>query len=154
MSAGTTVRSATSRDVEAVAPLLAGYLAFYGVERPAAEATAYLAARMDADDAVVLLAETDGGGPAGLAIAYPTWDTLELGSRWVLHDLFVAVEHRRSGIARALLKEVIARARAAGAVAISLETAHTNIAAQPLYASEGFVHDLEYRTYRLELTEG
>jgi ribosomal protein S18 acetylase RimI-like enzyme len=156
VSAGHRVRPATSSDVDALLPLVLGYLAFYEVEREPGAVAAHRRARLDAGEARVLVAEASGSGPegseaVGFALAHPTWDTLELAPRWILHDLYVAPAHRRSGVARALLREMVAAARAAGASAISLETAHSNTAAQPLYESEGFERDLVYRTYHREL---
>lgn len=152
MSVEHRVRQASSDDVEALLPLVLAYHDFYEVERDAADVAAYLRARLEAGDAVVLVAEATGAGTVGFALAHPTWDTLELAPRWILHDLYVAPDVRRSGVARSLVRAMVAAARAAGAAAVSLETAHTNTTAQPLYESEGFVHDLVYRSYHRDLT--
>lgn len=154
MSADVRIRVASSADLEALVPLVVAYHAFYGVDRDRADVTEFLRERLDAADAIVLLAEPSDGGAAGFALAYPTWDTLELASRWILHDLYVAPSHRRAGIARALLRAVVAAASSAGAAAVTLETAHDNVEAQPLYESEGFTHDRVYRTYHRGLTDG
>ncbi len=54
--------------------------------------------------------------------------------------LTVAVDpaHRRQGIARSLMAELITLARAHGASALFLEVAQTNAAARALYVAEGF----------------
>ena len=154
MSAGVRVRAASSADLAALVPLVRADHAFYDVDRDPARVTDFLRERLDAADAVVLLAEAPDGGAAGFALAYPTWDTLELAPRWILHDLYVAPAHRRAGVARALLRAIVAAARSAGAGAVTLETAHDNLTAQPLYESEGFTRDLVYRTYHRGLADG
>jgi ribosomal protein S18 acetylase RimI-like enzyme len=72
--------------------------------------------------------------------------SLMLGTAWSIRDLYVAPQHRRSGIARALLQYVIDDARAAGAYRVSLQTETDNTPALTLYAAAGFqpVTDLEW----------
>jgi GNAT superfamily N-acetyltransferase len=63
---------------------------------------------------------------------------LLLGVAWSVRDLFVDPGHRRTGVARALLQHAIDRARAAGALRLSLQTEPDNAAALALYTSLGF----------------
>ena len=55
-----------------------------------------------------------------------------------LGNLAVAPEHRRAGVARALVEDLLAAARARGARSITLEVRVSNFAAQALYRSHGF----------------
>ncbi|MEV0002915.1 GNAT family N-acetyltransferase [Micromonospora sp. NPDC050980] len=64
--------------------------------------------------------------------------SLMLGTSWSVRDLYVAPDHRRSGIANALLQHVIRNARAAGAHRVSLQTETDNIPALTLYTDIGF----------------
>ena len=64
--------------------------------------------------------------------------SLMLGTAWSIRDLYVAPQHRRSGIARTLLQHVIDDARVAGAYRVSLQTETDNAAALTLYAAAGF----------------
>lgn len=150
------VRPASPSDLDALTGLFEGYLAFYDVEVARPRAHAYLAGHLEDGTASVLvgaLAE-DPGTLVGFAQSYPTWDSLALAPRWILHDLFVAPSARRHGVGRALLRAVIAAATAAGAAGVSLETANDNLGAQGLYESEGFEHDRVYRTYVHDLGGG
>jgi ribosomal protein S18 acetylase RimI-like enzyme len=70
---------------------------------------------------------------------------------YLLNDLFVAPEARRLGVARRLLDEAANSARALGAIALSLSTAHSNQRAQALYESLGWQHEQEFREYTLTL---
>jgi ribosomal protein S18 acetylase RimI-like enzyme len=165
------VRPATDDDVDAVVDLFRQYLRFYEQEVPDAEARAYLAARRDAGDSVLLVAvlrpegsRPGAGGPegsrpeagkdapadgelVGFAQSYPTWSSVSLGRSWVLNDLFVSPAARGTGAGRALVRETCRRAKEAGAIRVSLATAWDNVAAQGLYESEGFVRDQHFHHY-------
>ncbi|MEU4385914.1 GNAT family N-acetyltransferase [Promicromonospora sp. NPDC023805] len=150
------VRPVTDDDVDAVVDLFRQYLRFYDQEVPDAEARAYLTARRDAGDCVLLIAVvrpegTEPGSAAeevvGFTQSYPTWSSVSLSRSWVLNDLFVAPDARGTGAARALVRETCRRAKEAGAIRVSLATAWDNVAAQGLYESEGFVRDQHFHHY-------
>ena len=133
-----TVAVAGPSEIDDVAPLFGSYLAFYGVEPARGEACAYLRARIEAGESLVLLARTPAGEPAAFAQVYFGFSSLSLGRVWTLNDLFVAQTARGTGLGRMLVREVCGRAAAAGAVRVQLETAVDNHAAKALYAAEGF----------------
>jgi ribosomal protein S18 acetylase RimI-like enzyme len=153
------VRPATDDDVDAVIGLFRQYLRFYDQEVPAAEARAYLTARRDAGDSVLLVADlrpeddenaaedAPAGGLVGFAQSYPTWSSVSLSRSWVLNDLYVTPAARGTGAGRALVQETCRRAKDAGAIRVSLATAWDNVAAQGLYESEGFVRDQHFHHY-------
>lgn len=156
------MRPATDDDVDAVVDLFRQYLRFYDQEVPDAEARAYLTARRDAGDSVLLVAalRPEGTAPAGAAVgepaaeevvgfaqSYPTWSSVSLSRTWVLNDLFVTPAARGTGAARALVQDTCRRAKDAGAIRVSLATAWDNVAAQGLYESEGFVRDQHFHHY-------
>jgi ribosomal protein S18 acetylase RimI-like enzyme len=64
--------------------------------------------------------------------------SLMLGTAWSIRDLYVAPDHRRTGIARDLVQHVIRSAHAAGAHRVSLQTETDNIPALTLYTNTGF----------------
>ncbi|MFD2024965.1 GNAT family N-acetyltransferase [Promicromonospora aerolata] len=152
------VRPATDDDVDAVVDLFRQYLRFYGQEVPDAEARAFLTARRDAGDSVLLVvvlepegsepeASAAGRGVVGFAQSYPTWSSVSLSRSWVLNDLFVSPAARGTGAARALVQDTCRRAKEAGAIRVSLATAWDNVAAQGLYESEGFVREEHFHRY-------
>ena len=63
----------------------------------------------------------------------------------------VSLEARRSGVARRLLEAAVRYGREAGAIRLSLSTAHTNTAAQALYASAGWERDEVFKAYHYGL---
>lgn len=132
------IAPATLDDLDEVAALFCAYLAFYDVAREPADARAFLGERMASGESLVLLARTGGGGAGGFAQVYFGFSSLSLARVWTLNDLFVAEAARGAGVGRALVREVCRRAAAAGALRVQLETARDNVAAQALYAAEGF----------------
>jgi ribosomal-protein-alanine N-acetyltransferase len=56
-----------------------------------------------------------------------------------VHNLAIAPERRRLGIARLLLRQVVATAKIQSATRVTLEVRQSNEPARKLYASEGFV---------------
>ncbi|MBP0593360.1 GNAT family N-acetyltransferase [Paraburkholderia sp. LEh10] len=78
-------------------------------------------------------------GPTLVAVAglrrYPARPVQQKGFLW---GLFVARDHRRSGIARRLVAAAIEQARAMGLTRIALNTDAANAGAIALYRSAGF----------------
>ena len=68
-----------------------------------------------------------------------TVSTAEGGKAALFEDLVVAPEHRKRGIGAALLKHVVAQARAEGVLRITLLTDMQNERAQTMYRRVGFV---------------
>ncbi|MFC4063363.1 GNAT family N-acetyltransferase [Actinoplanes subglobosus] len=146
-----TVSRAGAGDMPEVAALFAGYLDFYQRPAPAERVLAFLRERQDRGEAVLLLARTADGTPAGFANVYPTFSSLSMAPVWTLNDLFVAPTARRTGAGRALVRACATEARAAGAVGVQLQTAPDNHTAQALYRAEGFEPDT-FAAYYLPLT--
>jgi ribosomal protein S18 acetylase RimI-like enzyme len=133
---GLRVRQAATADVADVAPLFALYREFYGRPYDEPAAAAFLAARLDRGESVVLLAELDGR-PVGFTQLYPGFSSVAAAPMWTLNDLYVVEAARGSGAAAALMEQAEVLARQAGAVALELATAHDNVVAQRLYARQG-----------------
>ena len=145
-----TVRLATPADLDAVAILFDGYRQFYGQPPDAGIARAFMAERLAGTDAVVLVAEASGVA-VGFVQLYPLFSSVAARLIWLLNDLFVSPEARRSGVARALLGAAARHAVETGAARLELATAHTNTAAQRLYESAGYVRDEGFARYRREV---
>ena len=99
----------------------------------------FLGTQLDADDAVVLVAER-----AGAAVGYVfagiepfSWKELRDAAGFV-HDIVVDQAERRSGVAGALMEAAIAWVREQGVASVMLWTAAPNEGAQRLFEGLGF----------------
>ena len=81
----------------------------------------------------------DGREPVAMASLLYTISTAEGGKAALFEDLVVAPEHRKRGIGEALLKHVVAQARAEGVLRMTLLTDMQNERAQAMYRRVGFV---------------
>jgi ribosomal protein S18 acetylase RimI-like enzyme len=66
---------------------------------------------------------------------------------WILNDLFVAPEHRRRGVAHALMSAAEKLAMDDGSKGLALSTAKTNAVAKALYESRGWKQDVTFDHY-------
>jgi ribosomal protein S18 acetylase RimI-like enzyme len=81
----------------------------------------------------------EGRDVIAMASLLYTISTAEGGKAALFEDLVVAPEHRKRGIGEALLKHVVAEARAEGVLRITLLTDMQNERAQAMYRRVGFV---------------
>lgn len=144
------VRRAVLEDLESLVGMFDGYRRFYGREADLAGARDFLRERLGREESVIFIAH-NGAEPAGFTQLYPSFSSVSMARIFVLNDLFVQQEHRAHGTGRALLEAAVEFATAAGAAYLTLSTAHTNRAAQSLYASCGWQRDEEYATYNYVL---
>jgi GNAT superfamily N-acetyltransferase len=66
---------------------------------------------------------------------------------WILNDLFVAPEHRRGGVGRALMGAAEDFGRESGAKWMLLATKNTNAPAKALYEACGWKLDVVFDYY-------
>jgi ribosomal protein S18 acetylase RimI-like enzyme len=81
----------------------------------------------------------DGRAVVAMASLLYTISTAEGGKAALFEDLVVAPDYRKRGIGEALLKHVVAAARAEGVLRITLLTDMQNERAQAMYRRAGFV---------------
>ena len=87
----------------------------------------------DAPQRLTLVAEEVAGDTRGFAIARCGLD------EWEIENVVVALQHRRRGIGRKLVEEILHAARSAEVRAVLLEVRESNAAARHLYERLGFV---------------
>jgi len=127
------IRDAAPADEAAFRALWDGYLAFYAVTLPPAVTAATWARLLDpASPVQARLAEVEGR-VLGFAIHLHHPSTWVLTEDCYLEDLFVATEARGMGLGRALIDDVIARARARGWARVYWHTNAANTRARALY---------------------
>lgn len=140
-------------ELEQLLPLFDAYREFYRRPRDSAAARSFLRARIAREEAVVYLARDEDGRARGFVLLYPSFSSVRLGPLFVLNDLFVSPEARRSGVGGALLERAREHAVASGAKALVLATAEDNATAQSVYEAHGWQRDGFYH-YVLELAAG
>ena len=145
------VRPVQAADLEDVARLFDLYRQFYRQPPDRALAQRFISARLERNDSVILVASIGAGALAGFTQLYPTLCSVSAAPIFVLYDLFVAESARRRGVARALMAAARAYAKGTGAVRLELATARSNVGAQALYESLGWLRDEEFHRYSLEV---
>lgn len=87
--------------------------------------------------AFVLLA-CEGADRIGVAVCFRGFSTFAGSPLINIHDLAVTAAHRRKGVGRALLEDILRRARDSGCAKVTLEVRDDNAAARRLYKRMGF----------------
>jgi len=134
----TAVRPATVEDAGAIGELLYAFNREYDEETlPAAAIADRLRELLAGSETIALLA---GPGPDGFAVLRLRPALASPGLECYLAELYVIPARRRQGLGLALMEEVIATARAAGADHLSLDTSEDDVGARALYERMGLVN--------------
>lgn len=142
-----TTREARQGDLAAVAQLFDQYRQFYEQAPDAALALQFITERFTKQESVLLVAQESSGDLVGFCQLYPSFCSVEAKPIYVLYDLFVAPSARQTGAGRALMQAAEARALQDGKARMDLTTAKTNLRAQSLYESLGWVRDEVFYAY-------
>jgi GNAT superfamily N-acetyltransferase len=143
------IRQATLNDLEPLSQLLDGYRQFYRQSADLEGGRQFLQARLERGDSHILVHTGSQGELQGFVQLYPLLSTVRLAPLWLLNDLFVAPEARRSGVGRALMQAARELARAHGVGHLKLATGIDNRTAQALYESLGWQRDTTFYHYGL-----
>ena len=127
----TAIHTAIPEDAALIAPLFDAYRQFYEQPADADAALAFITARLERGESVILLARRPAGSALGFCLLYPSFCSVLAAPIYVLYDLFVAPDARRLGVGRALLLAAEAHARATGHARMDLTTARNNIVSAP-----------------------
>ncbi len=99
----------------------------------------FFASQLGTEGVMLLTAEVDG------VVAGYLYGTLEsrdwaklLDAHGAVHDVFVSADHRRRGVAQALMNEARARFEKQGARQVVLYSAASNVEGQTLFKQLGF----------------
>ena len=147
------VRPAQASDLHRVAQLFDQYRQFYQQPADLALAENFVAARFSNQESFILVSQDAMAELVGFTQLYPTFCSVSAAPIYVLYDLFVVKSSRRQGVARALMTAAHLHAERTGAVRLELATARTNVQAQALYESLGWVRDEQFHRYSLETHE-
>lgn len=145
------IRQYESRDLDEMARLFNDYRVFYEQRSDRELAARFIAQRTRARESVIIVADAGNGTLAGFCQLFPSFCSVAAAPIYVLYDLFVAAEARRSGIATRLMQAAARRAKVDGKVRMDLTTARSNLKAQALYESLGWTRDNVFYTYNLSV---
>jgi len=129
--------TATSSAFDEVCELFDAYRAHYGEPASLADTRRWLAEHVRSGRFRLAAALIDGR-PAGFVTSVTIPASLTLRTAWLIRDLFVEPRHRRVGLGRLLLRDVVEAAQADHAFRVSLQTEAANSKALALYESFGF----------------
>jgi len=142
---------ASMDDLDLIGPLFNLYRIFYGQNNNLEQARIFLKERIQNNESVIFVAKNEHGVAVGFTQLYPSFSSVSASRSWILNDLYVATEARRTGVAKKLMATARTFAIETQAKGLSLETAKDNINAQKLYESLGYIRDTAAYHYFLEL---
>jgi GNAT superfamily N-acetyltransferase len=125
-------------DYEAVAPLIADYQRFYGVDHPDdARNRTFFSRFLGPSEAGCILGASSDGRLLGYACLYYASSSVEAEDIIILNDLYVVPDARRTGVGRGLIEATTALARTRKLRRVRWSTAIDNRRAQRLYETMG-----------------
>jgi ribosomal protein S18 acetylase RimI-like enzyme len=156
------IRIANLEDLEQLAELFNAYREFYEETSDIVLAKRFLQERLSKKDSIIFVAETavdensantkEEQKLIGFCQLYPTFCSVIAAPICVLYDLFVDANIRKSGAGKALMLAAHDYAANKGYARLDLTTAKTNLTAQSLYESLGWVRDDVFYTYNKTIT--
>ena len=156
------IRMAHLDDLEPLAELFNAYREFYEETSDISLARRFLKDRLNKKDSIIFVAESavdenrantnQAQKLIGFCQLYPTFCSVIAAPICVLYDLFVDANIRKSGAGKALMLAAHEYAANNRYVRLDLTTAKTNLTAQSLYESLGWVRDDVFYTYNKTIT--
>lgn len=136
--------------LEALSVLFDQYRVFYQQASDLDAARLFLKERLNGGDSIIFAA-SEHDQMVGFTQLYPSFSSVSLKRLWILNDLFVAVPHRRKGVARLLMETAKQYVQETAAIRMILATQQSNHAAQVLYESLEYEKDEVFYHYSLRL---
>ena len=127
------------------------YRQFYECEPDLALATQFIFDRIQRGESDIFVV-IDGDKATGFVQLYPSFCSVDAVKIYILSDLYVAVESRKSGLGEKLMNTATEWAGSNGAARLDLLTADDNVAGQHLYEKLGYKKVLEdFYAYSLQI---
>ncbi len=137
---------ASQEHISEVARLFDLYRQFYQCPSDLKLATQFISERISNNESVIFLAldpdEQDANDQEskakGFVQLYPSFCSVDAVKIYILYDLYVDADGRKSGVGRQLMEQATLFAKESGAARLDLLTAHSNVAGQALYEKLGY----------------
>ena len=126
--------------LEEVSKLFDQYRVFYKSSSDIEAARTFLQERFQKDDSMIFVVSNEGN-LIGFTQLYPSFSSVSMKRIWILNDLFVEESYRNNGVAKLLISTAENFAKETGAARIILSTQVSNITAQSLYESLGYIQN-------------
>lgn len=140
------IRLAQFSDLEEVSVLFDLYRQFYEKSPDLNASRSFIRERMDRKESVIFVAEKDGR-LLGFTQLYPSFSSVMMKKQWVLNDLYVRMEDRKTGAGEMLMRVAMEFGVKENSRGLSLQTAVTNENAQRLYEKLGWKKNETFLTY-------
>ena len=141
-----------SRDhVGEVSRLFDLYRQFYHCDPDLELATQFITERIENQESDIFVA-IEGDKASGFVQLYPSFCSVDAVKIYILYDLYVDADSRKSGLGQNLMNTATDWARSNGAARLDLLTENNNLAGQHLYEKLGYKKVLEdFYAYSLQI---
>jgi ribosomal protein S18 acetylase RimI-like enzyme len=141
------IARATERDIDELCALFNDYRIFYGKPSDLEGAREFLKDRIHNQESVIFLSQAADGRVTGFVQLYPIFSSTRMKRLWLLNDLFVVPDYRRTGASVILINAAKTFSKETGSCGLVLETAKDNLVANKLYQRIGFTVDNDHNYY-------
>lgn len=141
---------ASLENIDVLSKLFQNYRIFYKKEPDTEGEKAFLKERITNKESVIYLAKSQDEFDdkfIGFVQLFPMFTSTRIKRLWLLNDLYVDKEFRKSGAASMLIEKSKELARDTKSAGLMLQTAKDNITAQSVYDKTGFIRDDDFYTY-------
>lgn len=142
---------ANQHHIAQVSRLFDLYRQFYECEPDLELATRFISERIERKESDIFVAHSQDKA-IGFVQLYPSFCSVDAVRIYILYDLYVDANSRKSGVGEDLMNVATEWARTNGAARLDLQTAHDNLVGQNLYEKLGYKKTLEdFYSYSLEV---
>jgi len=136
--------------LDELSKLFQSYRIFYKKEPDTEGEKQFLRERITNKESVIYLAKSGGESEdkfIGFVQLFPMFSSTRITRLWLLNDLYVDENYRKSGAASLLIERSKELARETNYAGLMLQTAKTNTTAQSVYDRNEFVQDDNFYSY-------
>ncbi len=137
---------ASLENLDELSELFQLYRIFYKKEPDTVGEKSFLKDRITNKESVIYLAKS-GEKFIGFVQLFPMFSSTRITRLWLLNDLYVDADYRKSGAASLLIERSKQLAKETGTGGLMLQTAKTNTTAQSVYDRNEFVQDDNFYSY-------
>lgn len=146
MTSNIEIEQASLESLDELSKLFQKYRIFYKKEPDTEGEKAFLKERITNKESVIYLAKS-GDRYIGFTQLFSTFSSTRITRLWLLNDLYVDEDYRKTGAASLLIERSKQLARETNYAGIMLQTAKTNSTAQSVYDKNDFEQDDNFYSY-------